>query len=43
MLYKTVSICIYSGGLRGTGLVQMGTGLNSISFSDHEDEILALP
>ena len=43
MLCKAVSLCIYSMGLRGAGLVQMGTGLNSISFSDHGDRILALP
>ena len=40
MLYKTVSLCIYSMGGRGAGLVQMGTGLNSISFSDHGDKTL---
>lgn len=43
MLYKTVPLCIYSMGLGEAGLVQMGTGLNSISFSDHGDRILALP
>ena len=40
MLYKTVPLCIYSMGLREAGLVQMGTGLLSISFSDHGDKTL---